>query len=135
MYAYFLIKEYPLNERGMKKQMSMDTTDAIICDVEKKHKCVIQKSIPAEKTKKKTEAPILDGGSIAGTSGASTMKLPYHSMSFVNDKEVKLDSGQRITIVVGDLTQQTVYMCIVHSPRPGATSGVEKIFFFLGTWV
>ena len=92
--------------------MSMDTTDAIISDVEKNHKCVIQKGIPSEKTEKKTEAPTLmaDGGSVAGTSRACTMNLPYHSMSFVSEKEVKLASGQRITIVVGDLAQQTVYL-------------------------
>ena len=96
--------------------MSMDTTDVIISDVEKNHKCVIQKGIPSEKTKKKTEIPTLmaDGGSVAGTSGACTMNLPYHSMSFVSEKEVKLASGQRITIVVGDLAQQTVYLdCIL----------------------
>ena len=101
----------------MKKQMSMDTTDAIISDVEKNHKCVIQKGVPSEETEKKTEAEaptfVADGGSVAGTSGASTMNLPYQSMSFVNDKEVKLASGQRITIVVGDLAQETVYLHIL----------------------
>ena len=96
----------------MKKQMSMDTTDLMISDVEKNYKCVIQKGVPSEETEKKTEAPtfVADGGSAAGTSGPSTMNLPYHSMSFVNDKEVKLASGQRITIVVGDLAQETVYL-------------------------
>ena len=93
----------------MKKHMSMDTTDAIISDVEKNHKCVIQKGIPSEKTEKKTEIPLMaNRGSVAGISGACTMNLPYHSMSFVSEKEVKLASGQRITIVVGDLAQQTV---------------------------
>ena len=96
----------------MKKQMSMDTTDLMISDVEKNYKCVIQKNFPSEQTEKKTEATtfVADGGSVAGTSGTSTMNLPYHSMSFVNDNEVKLESGQRITIVVGDLTRQTVYL-------------------------
>ena len=96
----------------MKRQMSMDTTDVIISDVEKNHKCIIQKGISPEQTKKKIEATtfVADGGSVAGTSTTSTMNLPYHSMSYVNDKEVKLDSGQRITIVVGDLTRQTVYL-------------------------
>ena len=94
----------------MKKQMSMDTTDAVISEVEKNHKCVIQKNFSSEETEKKTEATtfVADGGSVAGTSTTSTMNLPYRSMSFVNDKEVKLISGQRITIVVGDLAQQTV---------------------------
>ena len=96
----------------MKRQMSMDTTDVIISDVEKNHKCIIQKGIYPEQTKKKIEATtfVADGGSVAETSTTSTMNLPYHSMSYVNDKEVKLDSGQRITIVVGDLTRQTVYL-------------------------
>ena len=96
----------------MKKQMSMDTTDAIISDIEKNHKCVIEKVAFREETDKKTETPAFgaNGGNVAGTSGTSTMNLPYHSISFVNDKEVKLVSGQRITIVVGDLAQQTVYL-------------------------
>ena len=96
----------------MKKQMSMDTTDAIISDVEKNHKCVVQKGIPSGKTEKKTKIPTLmaNRGSVAGTSGACTMNLPYHCMSFISEKEVKLASGQRITIVVGDLAQQTVYL-------------------------
>ena len=95
----------------MKKQMSMDTTDSIISEVEKNHKCIIQKGIrPEETEKKETATPtfVADGGSAAGTSGSSTMNLPYQSMFFVNDKEVKLTSGQRITIVAGDLAQQTV---------------------------
>ena len=95
----------------MKKQMSMETTNAIISEVQKNNKCVIQKGIPSDETEKKeTEAPtfVADGGSAAGTSVAATMNLPYHSMSFVNDKEIKLASGQKITIVVGDLAQQTV---------------------------
>ena len=91
----------------MKKQMSMDETDSIISDVEKNHKCVVEKVIPAEERGKMIVA---DGGNAAGTGGASAMKLPYHCMTFVNDKEVKLDSGQRIRIVVGDLTQETVYL-------------------------
>ena len=96
----------------MKKQMKMDATDAIISEVEKNHKCIIQKGIPEpeETEKKETAAPtfVADAGSAAGTSGSSTMNLPYQSMSFVNDKEVKMASGQKITIVVGDLSQQTV---------------------------
>ena len=90
--------------------MSMDTTDAIISDVEKNHKCVIQKGIASEKTKKETEIPtfMADGGSVAETSGACTMNLPYHSMPFISEKEVRLASGRRITVVVGDLAQQAV---------------------------
>ena len=96
----------------MKKQMGMDTTDAIISDMEKNYKCVIEKVAFREETDKKTEAPafVANGGNVAGASGGSTMNLPYHSISFVSEKEVKLVSGQRITIVVGDLAQQTVYL-------------------------
>ena len=88
----------------------MDSTDSIISEVEKNHKCIIQKGIRPEETEKKTATPtfVADRGSADGTSGSSTMNLPYHSMFFVNDKEIKLASGQRITIVVGDLAQQTV---------------------------
>ena len=96
----------------MKKQMSMDTTDAFISDVETNHRCVIQKDIPSEKTHKKTESLTLvaNGGSAGGSRGASMMYLPYHSIFFVNDNEFKLGSGQKITTVVGDLAQQTVYL-------------------------
>ena len=89
---------YRLNEPGMKKLMNMDATYDIISDVEENHKCIFDKSIlPA--------AP--------GTSGSFTMNLPYHSMSLVNDKEVKLNSDrQRIIVTVGDLAQQKVYACI-----------------------
>ena len=88
--------------------MSMDTTDSIISEVEKNQKCVIEKNIPPEKTKKPPTL-VADGENASGTNGAFTMNLPYHSMSFVNGK-VKLGSGQRIAIVVGDLAQQTVYL-------------------------
>ena len=92
--------------------MSMDTTDAIISEVEKNHTCVIQKGVPSEKTEKEAKVPTLGavGRNAVGTSPASTMNLPYYSMAFVNDKEVKLASGQRITIVIGDLAQQRVYL-------------------------
>ena len=92
--------------------MSMDTTDTIISEVEKNHKCVIEKGTPAVEA-----SAILEETTSAGdekkptnTSGASTMNLPYHSMSFLNGNEVKLASGQRITLVVGNLAQQTVYL-------------------------
>jgi hypothetical protein len=84
----------------MKKQMSMAATNVIISQIEKNHKCVIGKDIQPEETHEKTK----------GDGGASTMNLPYHSMSFVNDKEVELASRHRITIVVGDLAQQKVYL-------------------------
>jgi hypothetical protein len=102
----------------MKKQMNMDTTNAVISDIEKKHCCVIERGdTDAEKASEKTEeapeetveaetAVMADGG--AGTTGTLSMNLPYHSMSFINDKEVKMASGHKITVVVGDLAQQKV---------------------------
>ena len=120
----------------MKKQMNLDTTDAIISDVEKNHRCVIKKNVlGGERHKKPKKATLAKtavgttGSSTTVTTGSSkdqgtsakvatgasasstTMKLSYHqSISFVNDKEVKLPSGQKITVVVGDLAQQTVYL-------------------------
>ena len=79
----------------MKKQMSMDTTDAIISDVEKNYECVIEKHVHDEKRHK--------------------INLPDNSVSSVNDNEVKLTSGPRITVVVGDLAQQTVCLNILTS--------------------
>ena len=93
----------------MKKQISSETTDAIISKVEKNYRCVIEReSQPEEADEKPREASVVADGKVAGADGGTTMKLPYHSMSFVNDKEVKMASGQRITIVLGDLAQQKV---------------------------
>ena len=94
----------------MKKQMKMDTTDAIISDVEKNHRCVIEKDVPGRRRHKKRRRAT-SAKAVAGNNGSSTtMNLPYQSMSFVNDQEVKLASGQKITIVIGDLARQTVYL-------------------------
>ena len=103
----------------MKKQMLIDTTDAVISEIEKKLNCVIEKNIQPKKGDGKTEeATVVADGGIAsrasggitlGASGASAMNLPYHSMSFLNDKVVKMASGHKITIVIGDLAQQKVY--------------------------
>ena len=89
----------------MKKQMSMDTTDAIT--VEKNHRCVIslEKNVIEETTFVQDKERF-----VADTSGSSGMNLPYRFMAFVNDKEVNLTSGQRITVVVGDLALQTVHL-------------------------
>jgi hypothetical protein len=84
----------------MKKQISMGAMNVTISEIEKNHKCVIGKDIQPNETHEKTK----------GDGGGSAMNLPYHSMSFVSDKEVKLASGRRITIVVGDLAQQKVYL-------------------------
>jgi hypothetical protein len=101
----------------MKKQMSMLSTKVIISEVEKNHNCIIVKHIQPEKTPEKPKDPaggatvVADGGTTAGDSNTSTTNLPHNnSMSFVNDKEVKMTSGHRITIVVGDLAHQQVYL-------------------------
>jgi hypothetical protein len=101
----------------MKKQISMESTNAIISEIEKNHNCIIVKNISPEKPPEKTKDPVggatvvAGGGTAARVSGTSTMTLPYNnSMSFVNDKEVKMTSGHRITIVVGDLAHRQVYL-------------------------
>ena len=95
----FQQQAYSLSEPGMKKQMG--ATNVIISEIERSHKCVIESNTQPEETDGTTKG---DGGA------SSTMNLPYDSMSLVNDKEVKLASGHRITIVVGDLAQQKVYL-------------------------
>ena len=87
----------------------MDTTDAIISDVEKNHKCVITETdmIMQEDTLVEDTETFAD---LDDTNGSSIMNLPYQFISSVNDKEIKLTSGQKITIEVGDLAQQTVYL-------------------------
>ena len=116
-------QEYELSEPGMKKQINMDATGAVISEIEKKHHCVIERDNNdpvkvGEKTEEDAEESrvettgeeatvIVDGA--AGNSGTSTMNLPHNSMSFVNDKEVKMASGHKISIVVGDLAHQQVY--------------------------
>ena len=111
-------KKYQLSEPGMKKQINMDGTSGFISEIEKNHHCVVERdNNDSEKVVEKTEkdaeesrveeaTATADGA--AGTSGTSTMNLPYNSMSFVNDKEVKMASGHKITIVVGDLAHQQV---------------------------
>ncbi|CAB4021318.1 poly [ADP-ribose] polymerase 14-like, partial [Paramuricea clavata] len=91
-------KAYPLTEPGMKKQISMEAMNVIISHIENIYKCVIEKDIQPEETHEKTK----------GDGGASTMNLPYNSMSFISDKDVKLVLGHRIRIIVGDLAQQKV---------------------------
>ena len=121
MFFVYGYQEYELNGPGMKKQINMDGTNAVISEIEKNHHCVIeQDNSDSEKVVEKTErdaevavektveeATVVADGA-AGTSGTSTMNLPYNSMSFVHDKEVKMASGHKITIVVGDLAHQQV---------------------------
>lgn len=77
--------------------MAMDATSAILSDIERKHKCVIKRDIPPAE---EMEEP----------SRTLPIKQPCNPMSsVVSDREVKLASGQRITVVVGDLAQQKVY--------------------------
>ena len=107
-------------EPGMRKQMKMKATKVIISDIERKHNCVIEKDIQLEKSDETIEeATVVADGEIASgvsggmpspASGASTMNLPYHCMSFINDTEVRMASGHNITIVIGDLAQQKVYI-------------------------
>ena len=118
------INQPSLTEPSMKKQMNMDTS--YFWYREKASLCYWKREsyTDAEKASEKTEeapeetveaetAVMADGG--AGTSGTSTMNLPYHSMSFINDKEVKMASGHKITVVVGDLAQQKVRFWTIYS--------------------
>ena len=102
-----------MNEPGMRKQMTMEATNDIISGIEKNHCCVIKKDIQPDKTPDTTNYADVDfsatANGAAGSSATSTMNLPYNSMSFVNDKEVKMASGAKITIVVGDLAHQQVF--------------------------
>ena len=82
----------------MKRQLGMEATSAIISDIERKHKCVIERDIPLVEE-------------IKEPSGTPTIDQPCHPMSYVTDKEIELASGQRIKIVVGNLAQQKVYRC------------------------
>ena len=76
----------------MKRPFDAETMKAIIFEIEKKHKCVIKTDIL-----------------VASTSGVtSTMNLPYHSMTVVNDKEIMMASGHKIAIVIGNLALQKV---------------------------
>ena len=91
----------------MNKQLSMDTTNAIISDVEKNHKCVIKKTdMVMEETTLEEDAE-----TFADSSGSSTMSgRTYQFISSVNDREIKLTSAKRVTTEVGDLAQQKVYL-------------------------
>ena len=90
----------------MKKQMSMEATNAIISEIEKKHKCLIKRefrpSVEVHTESRELTAAVAD------------------EWIAVRDKEVKMPSGQRVTIVVGDLAQQKVYL-----------SCYDAIFFYV----
>ena len=82
----------------------METTSAILSDIERKHKCVIKRDIPpADETEEPGITP--------------PIKQPCKpTPSVVSDKELK---GVNITVVVGDLAQQKVYKCgIMYSACP-----------------
>ena len=74
--------------------MSMEATNAIISEIEKKHKCLIKRefrpSVEVQIESSELAAAVAD------------------EWIAVRDKEVKMASGQRITIVIGDLAQQKV---------------------------
>jgi hypothetical protein len=90
----------------MKKQMSMEATNAIISEIEKKHKCLIKREF----------RPSVE---VHRESRELTAAVPDEWIA-VRDKEVKMPSGQRVTIVVGDLAQQKVYL-----------SCYDAIFFYV----
>ena len=85
----------------------METINDIISGIEKNHCCVIKKDIQPDTTPDTTKDADVDfvatADGASGSSGTSTMNLPYNSMSFVNDKEGRMASGAKITIAVGDL--------------------------------
>ena len=74
----------------MEKLMNTGGTKSYISDLEKKHKCVIERQTSAD------------------TNGLSTINHPYSTMSFANDKEIKMATGHKISIFVGDIAQQKV---------------------------
>ena len=90
----------------MKRQINTKTTDVIVSSIEKDYRCIIERESQQKEADRK---PLVADWKVAGAGGGTTMNLPCHSMSFVNDKEVKMASGQRISIVVGDLAQQKVF--------------------------
>ncbi|XP_046838991.1 protein mono-ADP-ribosyltransferase PARP14-like [Xenia sp. Carnegie-2017] len=99
-------KTFPLSKPGMKKQMSSDATNAIISGIEKKHNCVIEKIMAHDLDEAKDDFAVAEDDH--KPDGKSSMNLPFDSMSYVNDKVVKMTSGQRITIAVGDIAKEKV---------------------------
>lgn len=90
----------------MKKQMSSDATNAIISGIEKKHNCVIEKIMAHDLDEAKDDFAVAEDDHKPDRK--SSMNLPFDSMSYVNDKVVKMTSGQRITIAVGDIAKEKV---------------------------
>ncbi|XP_028411312.1 uncharacterized protein LOC114533887 isoform X2 [Dendronephthya gigantea] len=84
--VYF--KAQPLNEPGMKRQMSSKAEDAIICGVGKDYKCgVIDQARRPEKALKTHESPVVADWMVAANSEATAVNLPYRSMPSVDNKE------------------------------------------------
>ncbi|XP_046856440.1 uncharacterized protein LOC124449537 isoform X2 [Xenia sp. Carnegie-2017] len=104
-------KTFPLSKPGMKKQMSLDATNAIISGIEKNHNCVIEKIMAHDLDEAKDDFAVAEDDH--KPDGKSAMNLPFDSMSYVNDKVVKMTSGQRITIAVGDIAKEKVLRSIV----------------------
>ncbi|XP_046838993.1 protein mono-ADP-ribosyltransferase PARP15-like [Xenia sp. Carnegie-2017] len=99
-------KTFPLSKPGMKKQMSLDATNTIISGIEKNHNCVIEKIMAHDLDEAKDDFAVAEDDH--KPDGKSSMNLPFDSMSYVNDKAVKITSGQRITIAVGDIAKEKV---------------------------
>ena len=89
--------------------MGTQTTDPIFSSFEKDCRYFIERASRPEKAlKTHKEALVVPDEMVAGARSVTTMKSPNHSMSFINDKEVKMASRQRIPINAGDLAKQKV---------------------------
>ena len=68
-----------MSEPGMKKLLSLETTDDIIFKIEKEHKCVIEKDEKVE-TKDPREAMIVTDEVTSTEAGVVSMNEPNHGV-------------------------------------------------------
>ena len=89
---------YQMKGPGVKKQLEMDATAAMITGIEKEYKCIFERNARR--------------GNLASDERLVTPKddplVNYDQLLPMDDKQIKTKSGQKISVVIGDLSQQKV---------------------------
>ena len=89
---------YKMKGPGVKKQLEMDATATMITGIEKEYKCIFERNARR--------------GNLASDERLVTPKddplVNYDQLLPMDDKQIKTKSGQKISVVIGDLSQQKV---------------------------
>ena len=88
---------YEMKGPGVKKQLEMDSTAAIITGIEKENQCIFERNACRD-----------DPAAHEGVVSKKVSPLSSDDLLVISDKEIKTKSGRKISVVIGDLSQQTV---------------------------